>query len=69
MLDTKATNEGVDNSDEEDKAEDEVIEDFGAVLAALVIHVHSTDYQEQDAHDYLKSLHFITGQNRTITVK
>ena len=44
VLDAEATNEGVDNGDEEDKAEDDVVEDVGTVLASLVIHVHSTDY-------------------------
>ena len=53
VFDPKSTDYGIKDSDEKDKAKDDVVQDVGAALALRVVDVHPTDDEEQEAHYHL----------------
>ena len=54
MFDAKSWDEGVDNGDDEDEDEDDVVEGVRAALAGVVIDVHHSDDEEEDANNDLE---------------
>ena len=54
MFDAKSRDEGVDDGYDKDEDEDDVVEGVRAALAGVVIDVHHSDDEEEDADNDLE---------------
>ena len=56
MLNAKATNDHIDDADDEDKDSGGIVENISSLLVILIIDINTTNYEEEDSQQHLKQL-------------
>ena len=53
MLNAKATDDHIDDGDDEDKDSGGIVEDISSLLVFLIIDIQTTKYKEEDSQQHL----------------
>ena len=56
MLNAKATDDHIDDGDDEDKDCGGIVEDISSLLVLLIIDIQTTNYEKEDSQQHLKQL-------------